>query len=405
MRRRPTTLFIVASAIVGVSACSAQTTPAKDATGTSAVSTQTTSATPTPTQTPVRLTFAPAADEKGVLPTTPVRVSATDGTLTSATVTAPDGSSLPGALKDGVWTTTARKVPSTTYTIRAVSTRSDGSTQTDTSTFTTLKPAIDATYHVLYDNTTVGVGAPVSIQFDSAVQTKEMRAAIEKNAVVTTTPKVEGSWGWLDNRQLMWRPAQYWKPGTKVDLKANLAGLQSGEGKWISRNGTGTFTVGRSMISTVDIPAHTMTVTRDGKVVDVFPISAGSGKEPRFVTRSGTKVIIEKNGDMTMDSESVGITKGDPNYYKVETKWNLRVTWTGEFLHSAPWSVGSQGVANVSHGCVNMRPSQARWMFENSMVGDVVKFTGSNRPFLPTEGIGVWEYTYDQWKKQSALVD
>jgi lipoprotein-anchoring transpeptidase ErfK/SrfK len=104
-----------------------------------------------------------------------------------------------------------------------------------------------------------------------------------------------------------------------------------------------------------------------------------------------------------MDSSTVGIPKGDPDYYNLETKWNLRVTWTGEYLHSAPWSVGSQGSANVSHGCVNMSPANAQWMFENSKVGDVVKFTGSNRAFQPHEGIGVWMYDFAGWKAQSAL--
>ena len=95
--------------------------------------------------------------------------------------------------------------------------------------------------------------------------------------------------------------------------------------------------------------------------------------------------------------------KGEPGYYKLDTRWNMRVTWTGEYLHSAPWSVGSQGSSNVSHGCVNMAPENAKWMFDNSMIGDVVDFTGSSRVFQPTEGIGVWQYSWAEWQKRSAL--
>ena len=50
-------------------------------------------------------------------------------------------------------------------------------------------------------------------------------------------------------------------------------------------------------------------------------------------------MIIERSSALTMDSATVGIPKGDPNYYKIHTKWNMRLTWTGEFIHSAPWSM------------------------------------------------------------------
>ena len=132
------------------------------------------------------------------------------------------------------------------------------------------------------------------------------------------------------------------------------------------------------MVSTVDMKSHTMTVRRGGQVIRTIPVSTGK-PGPLTETRYGTKVIIRKEGKVTMDSSTVGIPKGDPDYYKIDTKWNLRVTWTGEYLHSAPWSVRAQGNSNVSHGCVNMSPANAQWMYENSKVGDVVRFTGSNR--------------------------
>jgi lipoprotein-anchoring transpeptidase ErfK/SrfK len=201
----------------------------------------------------------------------------------------------------------------------------------------------------------------------------------------------------------MWRPKDRWLPGTTVRLKAPLSGLQTGPSKWVDNDDSGGFTVGDSMVSHVDIAGHTMTVTRNGTLIRKLPISAGQNKMP-YITRSGTKVIIEKQPSVDMDSATSGVPKSDPDYYFTKgVKWDLRVTWTGEYLHAAPWSVASQGRANVSHGCVNLSPANAKWMYDISKPGDIVEFTGSNRPFLPTEGIGVWQYSWSGWQQQSAL--
>lgn len=347
--------------------------------------------------------MTPADGTKGVLPDESVVVKAVTGGLESVKVTDAKGTEVTGKIgDDGTWTSGGRLAPSAAYTVTAAAKGQDGTPSTTTSTFSTLKPEVTATYGILNSGATVGVGMPVAIQFDSAVTTAKLRAEVEKRVSVTTSPKQAGAWGWLDSRQLMWRPANYWQPGTTVSVKAPLTGLQTGQGKWIGNDDSASFTVGSSMVSTVDIKSHTMTVRRGGLVLKVIPVSTGRpGKLTE--TRSGTKVIIRKEGHVTMDSTTIGIPKGKPGYYKEDTDWNLRVTWTGEYLHSAPWSVSAQGHTNVSHGCVNMSPANAKWMFDSSKVGDVVKFTGSNRPFLPTEGIGVWQYTYGGWKAQSAL--
>ena len=363
-------------------------------------SSSTSSATPTPAE----LTISPALGASGVLPSEPVVVTATTGTVGEVTVVDAKGYKVAGALgADGTWTSSARLAPSAAYTVTATATGPDGTPSTTKSTFTTLKPKVTATYGILNSGETVGVGMPVSIQFDTAVATAKMRGEVEKLVTVTTSPRQAGAWGWLDNRQLMWRPVSYWQPGTKVTVSAPLTGVQTGVGKWVGNDDNASFTVGSSLISTVDIKNHTMTVRRGGQVIKVIPVSTGR-PGATTETRSGTKVIIRKEGHVTMDSTTIGIPKGKPGYYKEETDWNLRVTWTGEYLHSAPWSVGAQGNANVSHGCVNMSPANAKWMFETSKVGDVVKFVGSKRPFLPAEGIGVWQYSFASWKAQSALV-
>lgn len=389
-------LLLVVGALV-LSACQ-DAIPKGVAAGTSS-SSSTTSAQPTP----ATLSISPADGSTDVLPNAPVTVTATTGTLSSVTLSDASGNTISGTTSaSGTWTADRFLKPATTYTLTVAADGPGGDPTKATSTFTTHKPAITATYGIVYNGQTVGVGMPVSIQFDSAVTSPQYRAEVQKQVSVSVTPKQEGSWGWLDNRQLMYRPKTYWKPGTVIKINAPLTGVQTGSDKWVANDEHGTYRIGQSMISTVNIKTHEMSVRENGKLLKVIPVSTGR-PGPETETRSGTKVIITKQPTVVMDSSTIGIPKGDPGYYKITTHWDLRVTWTGEFLHSAPWSVNAQGTENVSHGCTNLSPENAKWMYEHSRVGDVVKFTGSSRVFQPTEGIGVWQYTWDAWQKQSAL--
>ena len=395
---------LAAAAAVGLLAAACTTSPEKKAADAATDDATSAAPTPTPSPTPAVVEIVPADRATDVLPNTPVTVTASVGKVRTVKVTDDQGKELAGSIDAaGNWTSSRFMKPSATYTVEVSAEGPDGTPSTQQAQFTTLKPGVTATYGINYSGMTVGVGMPVAIQFDTAVQTKEMRAQVERLATVTTEPAVEGSWGWLDNRQLMWRPKDFWAPGTKVTVSAPLAGVQTGDTKWVGNDESGGFTIGDAMISHVDVPGHTMTVTRNGQVIRTIPVSNGR-PGPETETRSGTKVIIERQSEITMDSATVGIPEGSPGYYKVETKWNLRVTWTGEFLHSAPWSVDAQGTSNVSHGCTNMAPDNAEWMFNNSRAGDVVQVTGSGRTFQPTEGIGVWQYSFEDWKRQSALV-
>jgi lipoprotein-anchoring transpeptidase ErfK/SrfK len=396
--------YVLAAALVALSvllsAC--QGTAAAGSAGSTNNGLQQTS--PAPQATPAVLDVFPADLATGVLPNAAVTVKASSGTLGVVTLVDAKGQNVAGRVgTDGVWGTSELLLPSAAYTLTMAATGPDGTATSTSSTFATLQPRVRATYSLIPGGGTVGVGMPVSVQFDSDVVTKAERAAVQRRVKVTTVPVQPGAWGWLDNRQLMWRPKSYWIPGTKVTVSTPLHGLQTGDGKWIAGDDGTSFTVGSSLVSTVDMNAHTMTVRQGGAVVRTFKVSTGR-PGPLTETRYGTKVIIERQRAIVMDSATVGIPKGDPHYYKINTDWNLRLTWTGEYIHSAPWSVGSQGIANVSHGCTNMAPADAEWMFNNSKVGDLVTFTGSSRPFTPTEGIGVWVYDFAGWQARSALV-
>ncbi|MBE3076113.1 MAG: L,D-transpeptidase family protein, partial [Actinobacteria bacterium] len=320
--------------------------------------------TPTPGTTPAVVVVSPGDQAIEVRPNAPVTVEAYSGTLRVVTLVDAKGDKVQGqAGPDGTWRTSELLQPSTAYTFTIAATGPDGTATSTSSTFRTLKPQVSATYALMPNGGNVGVGMPVIVQFASGVATKAQRAEVEKRVKVTTVPVQRGAWGWLDSRQLMWRPRNYWLPGTKVTVSAPLHGVQTGDNKWIAGDDRTSFTVGSSMVSTVNMNAHVMTVRRNGVVIRTFKVSTGK-PGPRTETRYGTKVIIERNSAITMDSATVGIPKGNPNYYKIRTKWNLRLTWTGEFIHSAPWSVNSQGTENVSHGCTNMAPADAEWMFD-----------------------------------------
>lgn len=352
---------------------------------------------------PAEITFHPGKNAKDVMPDDAIAVQVKRGDLSTVKVTGAGGDEVEGKIAGQSWSSTSRMRPDTTYTVAVTAEGPEGGSTTQKSTFTTHKPEVTATYGIVYDQQTVGVAMPVSIQFDSVVTDAKYRKAIEDAVSVETTPKTEGSWGWLDNRQLMWRPKDFWAPGTTVSVDAPLTGFQTGDDKWVAEDASGAMTIGREQTTKVDIDKHQLTVTRGGTKVRSFPVSSGKpGKDTE--TRSGMKVVIGKQREMTMDSATIGIDKGEPGYYKVDTDYNVRVTWTGEFVHSAPWSVGAQGSSNVSHGCVNMAPENAKWFYDNALPGDPVDFDGSSREFQPTEGIGVWQYSYEQWQKQSSKV-
>ena len=156
------------------------------------------------------------------------------------------------------------------------------------------------------------------------------------------------------------------------------------------------------MVSKVDMNTHQMRVFRNGKLIRTIPIT--TGEQPKFTTRSGTKVIIEKFRHKRMNSETVGIDPNSADGYDLDdVEYAMRVTYSGEFVHAAPWSVGSQGSANVSHGCTGMSTANAGWFYDNSKVGDVIKYTGTDREMDLTNGFGDWNESFADYRSGSAL--
>ncbi len=350
---------------------------------------------------PVEFSANVEADAKDVPVDTLVELSTTDAELDDVALVSRKGKhTVEGEITDGTWKATQRLEPGVTYILKATGTNDDGE-DTFEQRFTTQKLSLDQqTYPSVspVEGETVGVGMPIIVTFDLPVKD---RALYEENMHVRTDDEVEGSWHWYSDNTVHYRPKEYWPAGTDVTVDLDLNSLPAGDGIYGQQDQEVPFTVGSKVVSTVDTRAHTMTVEKDGKTLRTIPVSTG---KPGKDSRNGTKVIMEKYDAVDMDAASTGVSEDDADYYNLsDVKWAMRVTNSGEFIHAAPWSVGSQGSANVSAGCVGMSTDNASWLYQNSKRGDLVVYTGSPRGLEAQNGWTDWNVDWDTWKKGSAL--
>jgi lipoprotein-anchoring transpeptidase ErfK/SrfK len=348
------------------------------------------------TAAPALIAFSPANGKSKVRLDKTVKVKVTQGTLTAVTVTTGKGKTVPGTLSaDNLsWSSKRALAPGTKYKVSVEAAAVDGTKSTKTSTSKTLTPAGTASAYIQPgDGWVVGVGMPVVVNFSRSVSTKN-RDDVEAALTVKTTKDVEGSWRWISSQQVQWRPKEYWPADTKVKVTSNLAGVELQPGVRGTAKRTSDFDIGSRMISTVDVSGHSMTIRKNGKVLRTIPVTTGKAS---MATRNGIKVIMSRETVHRMRSESIGIKKGDPDFYDIEARYAMRLTYSGEFLHAAPWSQGSQGRANVSHGCTGMSTADAKWVFDHSKVGDVVIYKNSKRKLERDNGYTLWNESYSNW--------
>ncbi|RJS44866.1 L,D-transpeptidase [Nocardioides cavernaquae] len=360
-----------------------------------------------PSVAPPAVVLTSNAQGRTVPISTRVTVTAAEGKLTELTLTARNGetagTTVPGTvLEDGVtWKARGRLEPGTRYVAAGTAVDSSGATVPVRTAFTTevLSDAQQAFASVApLNGETVGVGMPVIVTFDATVTD---HAALERHMKVTSTPAQAGSWYWVNDREVHWRPATYWQPGTDVKVDLDINSVPAGEGIYGQASRVIDFNVGDAHVYKVNAQTHQMQVYSNGSLLRTIPITTG---QAGFVTRYGTKVIMEKFRERTMDAETTGISKDDPNYYRVEgVEYAMRLTYSGEFIHAAPWSVGSQGHANVSHGCTGMSPANAGWLYDMSIRGDVVEYVGTDRPMTFSNGWGDWNLSFADYQAGSAL--
>ncbi|MGW8767030.1 L,D-transpeptidase [Streptomyces sp. NPDC055815] len=359
-----------------------------------------------------QITISPKNGAQNASINNDAKVTVTEGKLTEVTMTSAEGAEVKGDIAaDGLsWKPSGPLKRATVYKIAATATDAEGLEAHENSSFTTVSQANSFIGNFTpEDGSTVGVGMPVSINFNKAITDKK---AVQGGITVTSSSGQEVVGHWFSSTRLDFRPDAYWTEGSTVTLKLNLDGVEGADGVFGVQQKTVTFKIGRNQVSTVDVATKTMTVKQDGKTIKTIPISAGS---PENTTYNGQMVISEKFKETRMNGATVGFTDDDGKgeYDIKDVPHAMRLSTSGTFIHGNYWGARSIfGSVNTSHGCVGLAdvkgagdPNQtAAWLFDHSLIGDVVIVKNSNdKTIKPDNGLNGWNMSWSEWKAGSAV--
>ncbi|MGU3652018.1 L,D-transpeptidase [Mycolicibacterium sp. A43C] len=350
------------------------------------------------------VTLTPDDAATDITPTSPAGVVVSDGWFQKIALTNANGKVVAGKLnRDRTEFTVSEPLGyGAEYTWSGSVVGQDGQAVPVTGGFRTVNPqtTVNGQFQ-LSDGQTVGVAAPIILQFDAAIA-DEHRADVEKALKVTTTPAVEGSWAWLPDEaggsRVHWRTKDYYPTGTTVHVDADLYGVKFGPHAYGAADSTLDFTIGRRQVVKAEASSHRIQVLDGaGAVIMDFPCSYGEGDLDRNVTRSGIHVVTEKYEDFYMTNPAAG-------YANVRERFAVRISNNGEFIHANPASSGAQGNSNVTNGCINLSLTDAEQYFQTAMYGDPVEVTGTRIDLSYADGdIWDWAVPWSEWQAMSAL--
>lgn len=336
-------------------------------------------------------------DAENVNPAEPVIVKSMGEGLEEVTMTNEEGYEVESELSaDGrTWTTAETLGYNRTYTIKA----SDKNGESTTTVFSTITPSSTTSVALspLADSV-VGVGQTIGFRFGTPVGDRE---AAEAALTVETSPHVDGAFYWLNEYEVRWRPEEYWAPGTSVTVEANIYGEKLGDGLWGETNNATNFTIGDRVEAVADDATKTMSVYKNGELLRTMPVSFGRDTA-EFATPNGTYIIGDRNESMIMDSTTFGLGYEEGGY-RTSVQYATQMSYSGIYVHAAPWSVGSQGNTNVSHGCINVSTENAQWFQETVKRGDIVTVKNTVGSTLSgTDGLGDWNIPWSEWSAGNA---
>ena len=342
---------------------------------------------------PLKLAVGPKPATRNAPVSTEISTAVSGGRVTAVTLVDSAGHAVAGAPRpDGTsWVPAAPLAYNRSYTATVTAVGAEGQTTRATTNFSTMRDpgrSRIGTGLYLQPGSTYGVGMPVVVEFDEAIADR-YKAAVERRLFVQSSPAQVGVWHWYGDRQVLYRPRDYWQPGTVLTVRIALSGFPVGT-RFVDTDRSATVTIGANQSMLVSNKTKTLSLYRNGALVRSFPVSLGKPSTP---TSSGNFVLMSREYSTLFKTSEYSITA----YYAE------RFTWGGQFLHAAPWSVGQQGQDNVSHGCVNLSTADARWIYENTRVGDPLTVTGTEVHLTPADGWTVWDLSWADYLAGSAL--
>ncbi len=365
---------------------------------------------------PAQVTITPGPNAHDVDPVAHVMVKADAGTLTDVRMVNESGKSVQGVITpdNTVWKPNVPLGYGRTYTLTVTSRGPNGVASTQVSSFSTLKPSnqtevsfTTTSEAALRDGGTYGVGTVVVAHFDEQIAD---RAAAERHLTVTTNPKVQGSWFWVDGQNAHWRPEHYYAPGTTVTAEAKIYGIALGDGLFGQDDSRVSFRIGDAHISIADDATKQVSVFNNGALVRRMPTSMGmggtenvGGKTISLWTPPGIYTVLDKGNPVVMDSSTFGLPKNSRLGYRETINYATRISTDGIYLHELDATVWAQGHRDTSHGCLNLNADNAKWFYNFSVPGDVVEVHNSGGPPLTPAQNGDWTLSWDQWRNGSAL--
>ncbi|WP_240489874.1 L,D-transpeptidase [Actinomadura atramentaria] len=354
-----------------------------------------------------QVVVTPGDGEGKAKPEDGVQVKVTGGTIQQVTVTR-KGKPVEGALTgDKTGWKSRTLLPGSAYQVSAVAVSPKGKTTTVQASFRTLKAANQLRVVDVVPNAgeKVGVGMPIQVTFNQPVKDRE---AVEAALEVKSTKPATGAWRWLSDTQVVFRTEKYWQANQKVSLKAKIGGVKSGARTYGVADFNRSFRIGDEHIITASTKTHKLVVKKNGVKVKSWGISAGRGGRvvngvDTYLTTSGVHLTMGKENPAIMTSEWMGVKPDEPGGYKEVIPFAVRISDSGEYIHSMASTVWAQGHQNVSHGCLNSSPAAAQWFYKFSYRGDPVIIKGTSRKLQWNNGWSYYQMSFASWVKGGAL--